>query len=92
MRVGDLVIQNDTGRMGFVERVDFDYYGAKSAFKFVPTLHPRGECVDTQRPDFIGKTKRGINDRVLVHWTEGEDVLSYLFGDEVEIVSPWVKA
>jgi hypothetical protein len=77
------------GRIGFVERIDPDYYGAVSAFKFDPSIHPRGECVNTNRPDFISKTKRGINDRVLVSWTEGE-TLTYFFGDEVEVISSQV--
>ena len=91
MKVGDLVRVVENGRIGFVERIDPDYYGARAAFKFDPSIHPKGECVDTRRPDFISKTKRGINDRVLVSWTEGE-TLSYFFGDEVEIISSQATA
>ena len=87
MRVGDLVREITTGRIGFVERIDLEYYGARSAFKFDPSLHPRGECVNTRKPDFIDKTKKGINDRVLVQWTDG-DLLKYFFGDEIEVISP----
>lgn len=87
MRVGDLVMATETGRIGFVERIDPDYYGARAALKFDPSAHPRGECVNTCWPDFIAKTSRGVNDRVLVSWTEGEP-LSYFFGDEVKVISP----
>ena len=86
MRANDVVREIATGRIGFVERVDQSYYGAQTSFKWDPNLHPRGECVNSNIPDFIGKTKRGINDRVLVQWTDRED-LRYFFGDELEVIS-----
>lgn len=86
MKNSDLVREIATGRIGFVERVDESYYGSSCAFKFDPSLHNKGECVNTRIPDFIGKTKRGINDRVLVQWTD-EERLTYFFGDELEVVS-----
>lgn len=86
MRANDIVREIATGRIGFVERVDQSYYGAQTSFKWDPNLHPRGECVNSNIPDFIGKTKRGINDRVLVQWTDRPD-LGYFFGDELEVIS-----
>jgi hypothetical protein len=86
VRANDVVREIATGRIGFVERVDQSYYGAQTSFKWDPDLHGRGECVNTSIPDFIGKTKRGINDRVLVQWTDRED-LAYFFGDELEVIS-----
>ena len=86
MRVNDVVREIASGRIGFVEKVDQSYYGAQTSFKFDPELHPRGECVNTNIPDFIGKTKRGVNDRVLVQWTDAQD-LDYFFGDELEVIS-----
>ena len=87
MRANDIVREIATGRIGFVERVDQSYYGAQTSFKWDPNLHPRGECVNSNIPDFIGKTKRGINDRVLVQWTDKGDRLAYFFGDELEVIS-----
>ena len=86
MRANDVVREIATGRIGFVERVDQSYYGAQTSFKFDPELHGRGECVNSNIPDFIDKTKRGINDRVLVQWTDRPDLV-YFFGDELEVIS-----
>ena len=86
MKLGDLIREKSSSRFGFVVKVDADYYGSQAAFKFDPAIHPRGECVDTRRPDFIGPTKRGINDRVLVQWTD-ENSLQYFFGDEIEVIN-----
>lgn len=86
MKASDVVREISTGRIGFVERVDQSHYGAQTSFKWDPSLHPRGECVNSNIPDFIGKTKRGINDRVLVQWTDTPGH-SYFFGDELEVIS-----
>tara|TARA_B100000131_G_scaffold268773_1_gene267820 strand:+ start:139 stop:408 length:270 start_codon:yes stop_codon:yes gene_type:complete len=86
MKVGDLIREISSGRIGFVEKVDQNYYGARTAFKFDPDLHGRGECVNTRIPDFIGKTKKGINDRVMVQWTDKNE-LQYFFGNELEVIN-----
>ncbi len=82
MKVGDLVIQNETGRIGFVEKVDKDFYGATQSFKRDPNKDTRGECIDSNEPDFIAPTKKGKLDRILVLWTD-ESEMQYFFSDEV---------
>lgn len=83
MKVGDLVMQNNTGRIGFVERIDKDFYGASQAFKRDTNKDVRGECVDSRKPDFIAPTERGKMDRILVLWTD-ENEMQYFFSDEVQ--------
>ena len=83
MKVGELVVQKETGRIGFVERVDKDFYGSTQAFKRDPNKDVRGECIDSRKPDFIAPTKRGKLDRVLVLWTDKNE-MEYFFSDEVE--------
>lgn len=85
MKVGDLIMQNDTGRIGFVERIDKDFYGATQAFKRDSKKDTRGECIDARKPDFIAPTKKGKMDRILVLWPDAGDV-QYLFSDEVKEV------
>tara|TARA_Y100001972_G_C7418438_1_gene216360 strand:- start:29 stop:301 length:273 start_codon:yes stop_codon:yes gene_type:complete len=82
MKVGDLVMQNETGRIGFVEKIDKDFYGATQAFKRDPNKDVRGECINSNIPDFIAPTKRGKLDRILVLWTD-ENEMQYFFSDEV---------
>ena len=82
MKVGDLVMQNETGRIGFIEKIDKDYYGSTQAFMRDPNKHTRGECVDSRKPDFIAPTKRGKLDRILVMWTD-ENEMQYFFSDEM---------
>ncbi len=86
MKVGDLVRDLSANRVGFVEKVDRQFYGAKTAFKFCPDMHPRGECINTQKPDIIDETQRGVCDRVLVLWTD-ENEVQYNFSDELEVIS-----
>ena len=86
MKVKDLVREKETGRIGFVHKIDYDHYGARTAFKHDLDKHPRGKRLDSRKPDYIGPTKRGINDRVLVQWTD-ENKLQYFIGDELEVIS-----
>ena len=86
MKVGELVAHKGTGRIGFVERIDKDFYGSTQAFKRDPNKDVRGECIDTRKPDFIAPTERGKLDRILVLWTD-ENEMQYFFSDEVESVN-----
>ena len=86
MKVGDLVMQNETGRIGFVEKIDKDFYGATQAFKRDPNKDTRGKCVDSRKPDFIGHTKKGVRDRVLVLWAD-DNHLEHVDSQEVKIVN-----
>ena len=87
MKVGDLVkAGNPDSAPGLVMRVDKDFYGAGSAFKTHPV--PRGHAIrDRRKPDFIGRTDRGIRDRVLVLWSEEEYGWSYEESDVLEVIS-----
>jgi hypothetical protein len=84
MKVGDLVRDVDGKRLGFVERIDVDHYGARQAYK---VINPeRGKAI---RPDMVHyaplSTEKGIRDRVLVCWTDGPPM--YRESIELEVVS-----
>ena len=84
MKIGDLVKEKNTGRIGIVERIDVDYYGASQAFKRYRTIE-RGKAFRSDMVDGIGPTKDGIQHRVMVCWSD--DYASYLKSSEVEIIS-----
>lgn len=84
MKVADLVYEAATGRYGFVERIDADYYGASQALKRYRTIE-RGKAFRSDMVDGIGPTKDGIRDRVLVCWTDSYP--EYLESHELEVVS-----
>jgi len=70
MKVGDLVKfrvdGNGRDMVGFVMRIDTQYYGSSTAYKI--SRVERGKCIRSNMVDFIGETADGIRDRVLVHW------------------------
>ena len=84
MKVGDLVkLKIDTGPMGFVLRIDKQYYGANTAYKI--SRVERGKCIRPNMVDMIATTAEGIRDRVLVLWPEiGHE---YCESTELEVVS-----
>ncbi len=84
MKVGDLIREIRTGRTGFVERIDVDYYGAGQAFKLYQEVG-RGKCIRGDLVDGIGLTKDGKRDRILVCWTDSDP--EYLESSEVEVIS-----
>ena len=84
MKVGDLVKEKNTDRIGFVERIDASYYGASQAFKIYQNI-PRGMVIRTTMVDGIGATKDGIRDRVLVCWTDSFP--DYLASNELEVIT-----
>ena len=84
--MGDLVRDASTEKIGFVLEVQKDFYGCTTSFKRDPNKDVRGECIDTRKPDFIGPTKSGILDRVLVMWTD-DSGFQYFMGDELEMIS-----
>jgi len=84
VKVGDLVRQISTGRIGIVEEVDEDYYGARQAFKIYREL-PRGKCIRGNMVDGFGPTKDGIRDRVTVCWTDG--LPDALDSKDLEVIS-----
>jgi hypothetical protein len=85
MKVGDLVkLKHDPGPVGFVVKIDKDFFGSTKAFKSKPV--PRGYAIrDHREPDFISPTKRGIRDRVMVEWVEHG--CEYIESDQLEVVS-----
>ena len=84
MQVGDLIREKSTNRIGFVERVDIDYYGATLAFKrYKPVA--RGKCIRGDIVDGFGPTKDGKQDRVMICWTDG--CASYLKSGEIELIN-----
>ena len=84
MKIGDLVRETSTGRSGFVESIDVDYYGATLAFKRYKPVE-RGKCIRGDMVDGFGPTKDGKRDRVLVCWTDGPP--QYLESQELEVIS-----
>ncbi len=84
MKVGDLVRSPD-GHLGFILRVDKDFYGARQAIKRYKVVE-RGKCIRSDMGDGIGPTKRGIRDRVLVLWTNEGDI-TYEESIDVEVIS-----
>ena len=84
MKVGDVVRDRSTGRCGFVEKIDTDYYGSQQAFKIYQEVG-RGKVIRSDLADGIGPTKDGKRDRVLVCWTDGPP--EYLESVELEVIS-----
>ena len=89
MKVGDLVRFKVRGpgrdTLGFVIRVDDDWYGATQAFKIYKDV-PRGCAIRTNMVDGIGPTKKGIRDRVLVMWSASAR-WEYCEHTELEVIS-----
>ena len=85
MKVGDLVkLKLGPSPLGFIVKIDNDFYGARQAFKTHPVA--RGNAIyNTRSPDFIAKTKKGITDRVMVCWSE--DGFTYEDSSTLEVVS-----
>ena len=85
MKIGDLVKMNaGYSTLGFVMKVDKDFYGAKQAFKIYKDV-PRGCAILPNMVDGIGPTKNGISDRVLVLWPD--EGFSYEESSKLEVVS-----
>jgi len=86
VKVGDLV-RHTTGDMGIVQRIDYQHYGSRQAFKTYPVS--RGHAIrDVRKPDFIAKTKKGIEDRVLVLFSSrDEPCYSYVPSTSLEVIS-----
>jgi len=73
MKIGDLVKVKlgQPSKIGIIERIDKDYYGAQKAFKIYRKIE-RGKCIRPGMVDGFGTTKNGIHDRVLVCWPDTE--------------------
>ena len=84
MKIGDLVKEKNTGRIGIVERIDVDYFGATQAFKRYTEIE-RGKCIRGDMVDGFGPTKDGIQDRVMICWTD--DYASYLKSGDIEVIN-----
>ena len=71
-KIGQLVRHRWARDIGFIVRVDADYYGSTQAFK---DYNPqRGHVVGGNRAIIrIGPTKDGIRDRLLVYWLTDYD-------------------
>jgi hypothetical protein len=84
MKVGDLVRNVGGERIGFVERIDPDYFGACQAYKVIN--HERGKAIRSDMVDYMPRsTEKGIRDRVLVCWPDGPP--EYRESIELEVVS-----
>lgn len=85
MKVGDLVI-HATGDIGIVQRIDYQHYGARQAFKVYDAK--RGQCLHPKMVNGIGPTTNGIQNRVLVLFSSnGEMVYSYTYSNSLEVIS-----
>jgi len=84
MKIGDLVKSPD-GWMGFIIKIDKEYYGANQAIKRYKDVE-RGRCIRSNMGDGIGPTKHGIRDRVLVVWTASGDY-TYEESTNIEVIS-----
>jgi hypothetical protein len=84
MRVGDLVRDVGGERVGIVERIDLDWYGASQAFK---VINPeRGKAIRSYGVDPVPRpTEKKIRDRVLVCWPDGPS--EYRESIELEVLS-----
>jgi len=86
MKKGDLVIHS-TGDMGIVQRIDYQHYGSRQAFKIYKEV-PRGHCIRSNMIDGYGPTKDGIQNRVLVLFsTRGEMEYSYVPSNSLKVIS-----
>ena len=86
MKVGDLVIHT-TGDIGIVQRIDYQYYGARQALKIYGDI-PRGHCIRSDMVNGIGPTRDGIQNRVLVLFSSnGEIAYSYTYSNSLEVIS-----
>jgi hypothetical protein len=83
VKQGDLIRDRMTGRIGVIERIDIDYFGAGQSFKHLG--RPRGQCVDSTVADIIAPTKHGKQDRVLVCWTDGHP--TYEYSKKLEVIN-----
>ena len=84
MKIGDLVKFKDDHELGFVMRIDYQYYGARQAYKVTRPL-PRGKCIRSNMVDSIGPTKKGVRHRVLVMWNETG--YRYCDSSDLEVIS-----
>ena len=82
MKVGDLVREKRTGKLGIVERIDENYYGSDTSFTNLYREIERGLCMRSDLADGIVLSKRGKRDRVLVCWTD--EYPEYLESTELE--------
>ena len=69
MKIGDLVrLKKGYPAVGIVMKIDKQHYGARQAFKI--SKAERGKCLRPGMVDIIAPTRDGIQDRVMVLWTE----------------------
>ena len=69
MKIGDLVrLKKGYPAIGIVMKIDKQHYGARQAFKISKV--ERGKCLRPGMVDIIAPTRDGIQDRVMVLWTE----------------------
>jgi hypothetical protein len=69
MKIGDLVrLKKGYPAIGIVMKIDKQHYGARQAFKVSKV--ERGKALRPGMVDIIAPTRDGIQDRVMVLWTE----------------------
>jgi hypothetical protein len=84
VKIGDLVREIASGRLGIVEKIDVDYYGAQQAFKLYKEVG-RGKVVRGDLAGGLSPTRKGKRNRILVCWTDSTP--EYLECTELEVVS-----
>ena len=88
MKVGDLVRFKVRGlgrdMLGFVMRIDEQYFGSNTAYKISKV--ERGHCIRSNMVDIIAETADGIRDRVLVLWND-DTGWEYCESTEIEVIS-----
>jgi len=85
MKIGDLVrLKKGYPAIGIVMRIDEQYFGARQAFKISNV--ERGKCIRPNMVDTIAPTRDGIQDRVLVLWTDDDFAQSYESSAVLEVL------
>lgn len=85
MEIGDLVrLRKGYPAVGIVVRIDEQYFGARQAFKISNV--ERGKCIRPNMVDIIAPTRDGIQNRVLVLWTDDDFTQSYENSAALEVL------
>jgi len=84
MKIGDLVrLKKGYPAIGIVTRINEQYYGARQAFKISNV--ERGKCIRPDMVDTIAPTRDGIQNRVLVLWTDDENAFTQSYENSVAL-------
>ena len=85
MKIGDLVrLKKGYPAIGIVTKIDEQFYGARQAFKISNV--ERGKCIRPSMVDIIAPTRDGIQNRVLVVWTDDAFTPTYENSAALEVI------